>query len=65
MAADIAVAVVRSRIAVGRFVSTGPREFSTLFTYVAVRHPDSWRIRAGSSVAIADPQTGEFLTDGE
>jgi uncharacterized protein (TIGR02246 family) len=60
---DIAVGVVRSLVSVGRFMPDGPRKFSSVFTYVARRNGEGWRIRAGANVAMADPETGELIVE--
>jgi uncharacterized protein (TIGR02246 family) len=61
LAEDVSVGVVRSLITVGRFMPTGPRQFSSIFTYVAHRGEEGWRIRTGANVACADPQSGNLI----
>jgi uncharacterized protein (TIGR02246 family) len=61
---DVAVAFVRSLVKVGAAMPTGPREFSSLFTYVATwKKEDGWHIRAAANVALADPRTGEPVVE--
>jgi uncharacterized protein (TIGR02246 family) len=54
---DVVLLIIRSRVAVGRYMPTGPREFSTVFSCLA-RRRDGWRIMAGVNVAVTDPETG-------
>lgn len=60
---DVAVVHLSSHVSVGRFMPTGPREFSVEFSYVATRGGGEWRIRAAHNAAVADPQTGELLVE--
>ena len=58
---DVAVGLVRSLVTVGRYMPTGPRQFSSIFTYVAHRGEEGWRIRTGANVACADPLSGDLI----
>lgn len=60
---DLAVGFVESLVSVGRFMPVGPREFSCLFTYVAHRGVDGWRIRTGANVAFTDLDTGALRVE--
>lgn len=60
---DAVLGVVRSLVCVGRFMPTGPREFSTRFSFVAQREGVAWRILAGQNVAVMDPESGELQVE--